>query len=92
MQSKTALVALSVVVIGGVWAASASAQQLSPIGQRLLSSITPQEIAAACAKGSDGISALVRDKAQGFDRSEKAQAGAQSPLVGKTIGAQCPAK
>jgi hypothetical protein len=91
MAIKTALVALSIVVTGGLWAVSASAQ-LAPNGQRLLDSITPQERADACAKGGDAISGLVKTKIQQVPLGDRQQAAQQGNAVGQAIKDKCPAK
>jgi hypothetical protein len=73
------------------FASSAFAQQtLSPAGQAIANSVTPAQLQAACAKGSDGIKALVSSKIADVPAADKRAVAPQGPAIGQSLMAKCP--
>jgi hypothetical protein len=91
MLNKTAVFSIAVAgVITTAVTLQASAQQLSPSAQQLANSVNARELEAACAKGKDGMTALVRDKIMTLAPQERRMVQAEGPNIGNVLGAKCP--
>jgi hypothetical protein len=90
MFSKTFAIALTATALAGALASAAQAQQLSPTAQSILATVKPDELQKACAKGNDGMTALVRDKILQLSPQERRGVQAEGPNIGKALGAKCP--
>jgi len=74
----------------GVLLVPAAAQQLSANGQQIVNSVTPQQLSAACTKGKDGVTALVRDKIMAMQPSDRRTVQAEGQNIGAVLATKCP--
>jgi hypothetical protein len=91
MLNRTAV--FSIATAGFIAAAltvQASAQQLSPNAQSIVNSVNAKQLADACAKGKDGLNALVKDKILALQPSDRRSVQAEGGNIGAALGAKCP--
>lgn len=69
--------------------ASAQQPQLTYGAQKIVDSVTPQQLQQACARGTDGITQLVRNAIQEIKRGRGAVADTDGPMAGRVLATRC---
>ena len=78
-------------LIAGLGVSPAFAQQtLPPQAQAIVNSVSPQQLQAACAKGVDGVKALVMAKVGDVPPQEKRNVAPHGPAMTQALMAKCP--